>query len=636
MLSKYQIKNFIKGLRQEISLSSDTAFRETVLAIFAAKYLLDNDRISYKVLKDAGFCKSPSLSRCFKTWRQAPLPATHHWEQHQPVKLTEKTEMIVCAFLNNGHALMPLDDLLMLYPEYLSQKTCKQQGIFYTPKCLANLMVRAFDDDLKLQKIIDPACGAGMLLLATYQKMRREGFSHEACLKTLWGVDNDPFAVLMTKCVLTLQGQTYDYPPHIYQKNALFDLTQLGNKFDAVIANPPYVGHKQITVDAMSQLRAAYPEVYADKGNLMHCFFALAASLLKAGGRAVFLTTRYYTDAANARNLRGYLMQHFHVLKIIDYHGRRVIPGVGIDPMITVLEKKENKQQQARASTVLRYNIDHDDFQIFHAKLNGESWCLRTPEENQLLQMIETRTDVVSLSDVASSYQGVITGCDAAFVKNAETIVELPCVRTYPWLKNSDIDCFQIRKPQKCVLAFETLTTENQTYLAPYERRLKNRRECQKGRIRWWEWQWSRRADFDRAKIVFPYKAEKNRFAIDREGRRFSADIYALQSDVIPLEALCVLLNTPLYDAYYKIIAKKLGERLYEYYPNQVMQLKIPSADMAIYCKLQNLYDIIMIPFEQADWHDGLYEANRLICEWFGIENKQRTSIENAYTKHFF
>uniref|UniRef100_UPI0026253C24 TaqI-like C-terminal specificity domain-containing protein n=1 Tax=uncultured Clostridium sp. TaxID=59620 RepID=UPI0026253C24 len=103
---------------------------------------------------------------------------------------------------------------------------------------------------------------------------------------------------------------------------------------------------------------------------------------------------------------------------------------------------------------------------------------------------------------------------------------------------------------------------------------------CQKGIRKWYELQWGRNQNiFEGEKIVFPFKASSNRFAIDR-GSYFSADVYALTlKENVPFtyDFLLYILNSKIYEFYFKTFAKKLGEDAYEYYPNNLMKLCIPE-----------------------------------------------------------
>ena len=49
---------------------------------------------------------------------------------------------------------------------------------------------------------------------------------------------------------------------------------------------------------------------------------------------------------------------------------------------------------------------------------------------------------------------------------------------------------------------------------------------------------------------------------------------------LLDLRKLALLLNSPVYDAYFKTFAKKLGGALYEYYPNTVKKMMIPPVEV--------------------------------------------------------
>ncbi|HBG38399.1 MAG TPA: DNA methyltransferase, partial [Clostridiaceae bacterium] len=119
-------------------------------------------------------------------------------------------------------------------------------------------------------------------------------------------------------------------------------------------------------------------------------------------------------------------------------------------------------------------------------------------------------------------------------------------------------------------------------HIENFKEKLKLRRECKKGLRKWYEIQWGRdKRLFENKKIVYPFKASSNRFALD-EGSYFSADVYGIRikdmfQGMISYEYLLGILNSRIYEFYIKSMAKKLGDNLYEYYPNKIMKLKIPN-----------------------------------------------------------
>ena len=79
---------------------------------------------------------------------------------------------------------------------------------------------------------------------------------------------------------------------------------------------------------------------------------------------------------------------------------------------------------------------------------------------------------------------------------------------------------------------------------------------------------------------MYPYKSRSNKFAIDIDNTYGSADIYSFYikdeyKNEFSYEYLVGLLNSKTYDKYFKIIGKEMGKKVFDYYPNKIMKLKI-------------------------------------------------------------
>jgi len=102
-----------------------------------------------------------------------------------------------------------------------------------------------------------------------------------------------------------------------------------------------------------------------------------------------------------------------------------------------------------------------------------------------------------------------------------------------------------------------------------------------KGIRHWYQLQWGRNLDiFKRKKIIFPFKSEKNRFTIFEDEILSSADTYIITLNEgseakVPLEYILAYLNSSVFEFYFKSVAKKVGDKLYDYYPNKIMDLKL-------------------------------------------------------------
>lgn len=493
-----------------------------------------------------------------------------------------------------------------IYQNLCKKESKKDTGSFYTPIEIVDFMVSDAISKINYKqniyiKILDPCCGGGYFLICVYEKLiemakelKLENPEQHIINNNIFGFDTDSTAALITK--IELYERSGVLSDNILEKDFLLSKN---NGFDIIIGNPPYMGHKVLSEDYRRKLSGEYDDVFRDKGDISYCFIKKSVNSIYEGGILQFFTSRYMLEALNGKGIRKFLSKNF-IDKIIDFYGVRVIKGVGIDNIIlTVI-----KQQPSNNISYYKLNISAKDkgSKVFEDIKSGENkyvsclnvksdslkddgWIFLSPIEENVLNKING----VELNILCDSFQGIITGCDSAFVMDGNTANELLIEKDIlkPWIKNKDIKSFYI-EPSSDVLIYtnDLLNIENYKnalkHIENFKKKLELRRECKKGLRKWYEIQWGRdRNLFEDKKIVYPFKASSNRFALD-EGSYFSADVYGIRikdmfQGVMSYEYLLGILNSRIYEFYIKSMAKKLGDNLYEYYPNKVMKLKIPN-----------------------------------------------------------
>ena len=162
-------------------------------------------------------------------------------------------------------------------------------------------------------------------------------------------------------------------------------------------------------------------------------------------------------------------------------------------------------------------------------------------------------------------------------------------------------------------------------FIGKYKERLLNRRECKKKLRLWYELQWGReKAIFERKKIMYPYKSFENRFAIDENNSFSSADVYSFYinkeyEEIFSYEYLVGLLNSEVYNKYFKINAKKISKNAYDYYPNKVMKIKIFKDSN--YTHIEDLSKQVLQRLKNGESNisDLEYKINNLIRGSLGI-----------------
>lgn len=507
--------------------------------------------------------------------------------------------------------------------EFYLKKICtnkKGKGAVYTPYNITTYMIEECVSEKDILnnpfiKICDPACGTGNFLIPLYKilhKIYEENLddinkSNNLNLKhmdimshifnyNLYGYDVDENAIKVLK--LDMFEQFEGLPINIFRKDFLMNEDE---KYNIVIGNPPYVGHKSIDKSYSSILKEKFKEVFLDKGDLSYCFIKKSIDSLIEHGKLSFITSRYFLEAPSGKNLRRILKEECRLDCIVDYYGVRPFKGVGVDPLIISLRKDENKGERVKIirpninrgkidkefnNSLIEKNNSYREYTIHKKQLEDERWNLMNEKEVRILNKIEEKCSYL-LGEICTSYQGIITGCDKAFVCTMEDVehykIEKELIK--PWIKSSYILNGEINRKDNYIIYSDLIEKEEQfpnaiKYISIYREKLQKRRECLKGIRKWYHLQWGRKQEiFERKKIIFPYKSSGNRFVLDTECY-FSADIYNLvinDEEEISYRQLLTILNSPVYEFYFKCIGKKLGEDLYEYYPNNLMKLKIPK-----------------------------------------------------------
>jgi adenine-specific DNA-methyltransferase len=513
----------------------------------------------------------------------------------------------------------------------------KENGAVYTPKEISEYIVKntVSREDIignPYLRIADPACGSGNMILPCFRYLKgiymeslseineRHNLKLSECSLIKHILDNNLFGFDLDQLALkVLLADLFCESGYFNELNFRvkdFLVGDIEENFDVFIGNPPYVGHKTVSRDYSRALKEKYSGIYSDKGDISYCFFQRSIDLMKGNGKLSFITSRYFIESPSGTALRRLLSMDRALLRIVDFHGIRPFKGIGIDPVIIFMDFGRNANMNFDVikplssggkndkkgfiqSLLFGRGNKFDQFSMKHEDLRDSGWILKGEAELGILEKISGKCSF-SLNDVAVSYQGIITGCDKAFVLDREAAAEAGIEKELlkPWIKSSGIDKNRVN-PTEVLLIYSDLIEEEASYpnamsfIGQHREKLMNRRECRTGARRWHKLQWGRKSGiFEGRKIVFPYKASSNRFAVD-QGSYFSADVYALvlrEDSAISLEKLLRLLNSRTYEFYFKSFAKKLGEDQYEYYPNNLMKLLIPDDPQEEYKSEDRIY----------------------------------------------
>lgn len=613
-----------------------------------------------------------------------------------------------------------------IYEKNMDKAVKKALGQYYTPEFIVKYIVEKtlcniHVIDNPFVKIADISCGVGYFLLAAYDFLKekflgeidnlREKYKNETytldksgekvevlgkdywvkknihfhILKNcIYGADKDSLAVEIAKKMLISKDETiYIGDLNIVNCDSLirwekFDHKRQDevlkkfwtNKFDVVIGNPPYIGHKQLDMDYKKWLLEEYGDVFKDKSDISYCFFKRISEILRPEGAAGIITSRYFMESPTGTQLRDYLINNVSIIEIVDFYGAEIFKDIGVATAIYFFTKNSVRNNEIKVKKLVddNYRFSNKDnlgkllktslfeeFTIKKENLSIDRWILISKEKLNIYNKIEKKA-TYSLKDIALSFQGVITGCDKAFVLTKDDVseynIEEGIIKN--WIKNSHIEKFMVKSSNLFLIYADLIdNVENypnsMKYIEKFKERLKNRRECKRGVRKWYHLQWGRDSElFEKPKIIFPFKASENRFALDLNGCYFSADIYALIvkdefKEEVPLEYLLGLLNSNVYEFYFKLFGKKMGKDMYDYYPNSVLDLKIITGDITVEITKKMQKIIELIKEESKNKEDTKKEINsikreidEILISYLGLTKKEIEFINSVASRPNF
>ncbi|WP_326907746.1 Eco57I restriction-modification methylase domain-containing protein [Sedimentibacter sp. MB31-C6] len=515
-----------------------------------------------------------------------------------------------------------------LYESLLTSKEKKLLGQVYTPKYIVIKMlnnvfnIKTINKDTK---ILDPSCGGGYFLIEAFKLIKeRSNFNDKYIIENmLHGVDIDEFSIFLTKIGILFICNSTNVKFNIVKKDFLIEIYEINN-YDIIIGNPPYIGHKNTDKEYRAILRNMFKEVFYDKSDISYCFFMKCKDYLKNDGVLSFITSRYFMEAMYADKLRYFIKNNYSILSIVDYSGIRIFKNVMVSPAVITLS---NIVMNKNEFYYVKYNRDNIEkkFNYNQDKLKSHGWIILESIEEELFNRIESIGNAY-IRDICNIKQGIITGFDKAFIVDEETIEKhkLEKYLLKKWVKNSNITKSKVTYNNKYLIYTNLIENEKDfpntlKYLAPHKERLMTRRECMSGLRKWYELQWGRNhSDFEKPKIIFPYKSRSNRFYFDKDGYFCSADVYLINevNDDISFKYLLEYLNSSVFEFYFKCLSKKVGKELYEYYPNKLNNVKIYIPPDNIRNNISNLGKISIDIYLKKVFNITEEEVNTIINKY--------------------
>ncbi|MHA1309771.1 MAG: N-6 DNA methylase [Candidatus Helarchaeota archaeon] len=413
-------------------------------------------------------------------------------------EILEKIKFLALEIVNFGCCPTKINNVLgSIYNKYLFKITKGFYGAYFTQSPAAIVLANLILDDQqqicdfrnsdfhKNFRIVDPACGAGILLSSVYSVIRNKyaqinpnpdfNWLHKVLIEDIiWGYD-----IIELNTLLTLLNLVNFNPNTIFKKHNIFTLPiginnngeiNLGSldfleksenfgNFDIIIMNPPfsrssktnikfgYVNRQQMKImnKRLLELTSKIGFGGVGKAGLGAQFIILADKLLKTGGKLGVVIPRGILSGVSWKKIRELIMKNYEINYIIsNYDPGNKLEGIegwnwstntDLGEVIIIAEKKENPKKN---NEILFVNIwkkpknTNEGLELSH-KIISKKNCLNKT-------LIDNKWKYVSIGskNIAAIYKVPQSFLDINW--------HIPCVFAQPELNKFIIDLHRLNQ----------------------------------------------------------------------------------------------------------------------------------------------------------------------------------------------
>lgn len=259
----------------------------------------------------------------------------------------------------------------------------KKAGEFYTPQQVSKILAKIVTmDKSNLKNVYDPTCGSGSLLLRV---------AREANVRMFYGQEKTSTTYNLARMNMLLHGVSYR-KFNIKNDDTLENPQHKENKFEAIVANPPYSANWSADPKFLDDYRfSAYgklaPKSKADFAFIQH----MIAQLDDNGTMAVVLPHGVLFRGAAEGIIRKYIIEQRNCLDAVIGLPPNIFFGTSIPTVILVFKKNRN-----HGNNILFIDGSND----FEKSKNQNS--LRDIDVDKIVETYKNRKTIDKYSYVAS------------------------------------------------------------------------------------------------------------------------------------------------------------------------------------------------------------------------------------------
>lgn len=322
------------------------------------------------------------------------------------------------------------------------------RGSYYTPRKLADYIVKWAIDGIKVNKILEPSCGDGVFLQCMEQQelMKLVNITaieidyeasiaaHNRILGSRRYNNYEEFIVKQKSSIESLHNLETDIECNIINDDfyKVYENRLKEQKYQAIIGNPPYIRYQYL-----SELqREEQSNILIGNGmksnkliNAWVSFVVACVDMLDNGGKIGLVIPAELLQVAYAEDLRKFLMKSLKKTTIVTFK-ELVFPDVEQEVVVLLGEKDINHNDEHKLRIIEYQNIDElverdniNDFDFYDVEINESKWTRYFLTANDINLINDVRQDnrFIKFNEVAKIEVGITTGNNDYFCINEET-----------------------------------------------------------------------------------------------------------------------------------------------------------------------------------------------------------------------
>lgn len=451
----------------------------------------------------------------------------------------------------------------------------KNTGATFTPSKLADFLSKKIlsycVNTTSNLKILDPACGEGVLLTSIAKNLKKQNKSFE-----LLGYDINDFYLKKSKFLLQKQQFNFNLKQADFLDNFVIEQPQMSlfgtqktntinNTIDFVIANPPYVRTQILGTDYAQKIAKKFK--LKGRVDLYYPFLIGMTYALKENGIIGVITSNRYLSTKSGKSVRQFLEQNYNILEVIDLGDTKlfdaaVLPAIFIgqkkgkkinhQPIFTKIyeTKTDNNTDVKQVNSVYDILQTNDDgyFQTNgksykktsgYIDFNNSEWNFLTHDEKEWIDKIN-RASHCKIGDLFKVKVGIKTTADKVFIRENWEEIQPEKELLKNLISQENIETWQPSQETKLQVLYphEVQNKKRQAvdlekypntkkYFELHKDRLSSRKYLIDAGRKWYEiWVPHHPNHWQLPKIVFPDISTHPRFFLDEKGHIVNGNCY--------------------------------------------------------------------------------------------------------------